>query len=157
MAGRKVSPAPWYRRRAWWTRERVMEGLRRFHRNTGEAPTCSDAYSALTGPADKGKVEAGRRYPSGYAVLSLWPTMADAWLEAGVEPRGRLSVLPAGAAARLGGRRYRDRTGERYGLSRPRRSSASAGESPATFPWRCGDAAATAGASGSPTPSTCCA
>jgi ribosomal protein S27E len=73
-------------RRTWWTRERVLAGLKRFHREQGIAPTSTEEWHALTarhGARGCGKVR-GRAYPSFYGVLRWWPTFRQAWEAAGV-------------------------------------------------------------------------
>jgi hypothetical protein len=69
----------------WWTRARVVEGLRAFYRARGVAPTSTERWHALvdlafgrrtTGPA--------RPYPSSYAVLRHFHNFRRAWAAAGV-------------------------------------------------------------------------
>jgi len=69
-------------RRSWWTRERVMAGLRRFHQATGQAPTTSVAWMRLSGP--RTPTPQARRYPSTYAVLRHFPSFRAAWTAAGI-------------------------------------------------------------------------
>jgi len=70
-----------YRRQPYWTRERVVEGLRRFWRDQGRVVTDTSEWHGLT----KGTgYQATRPYPSTYAVLKHWSTMREAWMAAGV-------------------------------------------------------------------------
>jgi len=69
-------------RRSWWTRERVMAGLGRFHQTTGQAPTTSVVWIRLSGP--RAPTPQARRYPSAYAVLRHFPSFRAAWTAAGI-------------------------------------------------------------------------
>jgi HNH endonuclease len=68
--------------RTWWTRERVLAGLRRFYEATGQAPLASPAYRRLV----RSRARSSRRlYPSAYAILRHFPTLRAAWEMAGVQ------------------------------------------------------------------------
>lgn len=102
--------------RRYWDRARVLEGLRRFYRDTGALPTGLKAYHArrmLFGAS------ARRRYPPGYAVMNYWPTFVAAWKEAGCgsEPafKPRVQPLPEEFAEAIGVHHFKDRTNERHG------------------------------------------
>lgn len=72
-------------REVWWTRERVVEGLRRFYRDFGFAPTSTEAYQQkqqFTGTSQNG---VGNPYPSFYGVLKYFRTFREAWTAAGVK------------------------------------------------------------------------
>jgi len=79
------------RTRTWWTRDRVIAGLRRFHLDHGMAPTSTEEWHRLTGRHGTRGGGAGTRrpYPSLYAVLRHFDTFRQAWAAAGVEV-GRL-------------------------------------------------------------------
>jgi hypothetical protein len=67
--------------KGWWSRERVLAGLRRFYREQGVAPTATDDYHAMVRTQAKGP---RRRYPSAQAVLSHFRTFRDAWEAVGI-------------------------------------------------------------------------
>jgi hypothetical protein len=69
-------------RRVWWTRTRVLEGLQRFHREQGCAPTATAEYHRMTKNSGLGP---RRRYPSFYAVLRHFATFREAWTASGVD------------------------------------------------------------------------
>lgn len=67
----------------YWTRERVLAGMRRFHHETGQAPTATHDWQAATrGGARSPHL---RRYPSFYGVLRYFRTFREAWAAVGVE------------------------------------------------------------------------
>ncbi len=72
-------------RTVWWTKERVLDGLRRFYRDFKVAPTGMDQYHKLqrfTGTAQNG---VGNPYPSFYGVLKYFSNFREAWRAAGVK------------------------------------------------------------------------
>ncbi len=72
-------------RKEWWTRERVLEGLRRFYRDFEFAPTSTEEYqkrAQFTGASNSG---VGNPYPSSYGVLKYFSSFREAWAEAGVK------------------------------------------------------------------------
>lgn len=73
---------------SWWTKERVLLGLQRFHQEMGDAPTGRMAYGRLVRASEGGRQGAHRRYPSEYAILRHWPSMGEAWRAAGIEVYG---------------------------------------------------------------------
>jgi len=85
MLARRTAP------RTWWTRERVIAGLRRFHQDRGLAPTSTEEWHQLTGKhGGRGGGPGTRRpYPSLYGVLRHFGTFRQAWAAAGIEV-GRL-------------------------------------------------------------------
>lgn len=106
--------APLYR--SWWTRERVLLGLRRLYADTGQAPNCAGPeYRRLMRECGQHGLKGGRRrYPADQAVLRHWPTFAHAWRELGITPDGRrlLSTPPErGGVGWVG----RHEAGERHG------------------------------------------
>ena len=71
-------------RKLWWTRERVLDGLRRFYRDFGFAPTATAEYQKrqqFTGASNTG---VGNPYPSSYGVLKYFGTFREAWTAAGI-------------------------------------------------------------------------
>ncbi|MBV9596385.1 MAG: hypothetical protein JOZ87_05945 [Chloroflexi bacterium] len=73
--------------RSWWTRERVIAGLRRFYQDHDLAPTSTEERYRITGRhGQNGGGRGGRRpYPSFYAVLRHFETFRQAWAAAGVD------------------------------------------------------------------------
>ena len=73
--------------RTWWTRERVVVGLRRFYQDHQFAPTSTEEWHQITGRhGQRGGGHGGRRsYPSLYAVLRHFETFRQAWAAAGIE------------------------------------------------------------------------
>lgn len=68
--------------RVYWTRERVLEGLREFYEATGEAPTYSVRYFYLT---RTGRCGPRRRfYPSVATVWRYFRSFREAFSAAGV-------------------------------------------------------------------------
>jgi predicted DNA-binding transcriptional regulator AlpA len=72
-----------YPRPIWWTRERMLVALRRFHGAHGMAPTASEDWQRLT-LAVGGRDPRTRPYPSFVSILRVWPTLRAAWHAAGV-------------------------------------------------------------------------
>lgn len=114
--------------RYWWTRERLLTGLRRLHQETGQAPAGLPAYGQLVRLTDCGRREAQRRYPSQHAILRQWPSLVEAWRAAGIEvSRSRMEVRPARREGERHGRLvvlefvgYRERKRDRVELWRCR-------------------------------------
>ena len=73
--------------RAWWTRERVIAGLRRFYQEHSVAPTSTEDWHQLTGRhgCRGGGPGTRRPYPSLYAVLRHFDTFRQAWAAAGID------------------------------------------------------------------------
>ena len=73
--------------RTWWTRERVIAGLRRFYGDHHRAPTSTEDWHRLTGMhGQHGGGHGGRRpYPSLYAVLRHFESFRQAWAAAGID------------------------------------------------------------------------
>ena len=73
--------------RTWWTRERVVAGLRRFYQDHHVAPTSTEQWHQITGRhGQRGGGHGGRRsYPSLYAVLRHFETFREAWAAAGID------------------------------------------------------------------------
>lgn len=73
--------------RTWWTRERVLAGLRRFHQDRGLAPVSSGEWHRLT--ARRGGHGGGpgthRPYPSLHGVLRYFASFRQAWAAAGID------------------------------------------------------------------------
>lgn len=72
-------------RKQWWTRQRVLDGLRRFYRDFGFAPISTEAYlnhTQFTGSSNSG---VGNPYPSSYGVLKYFSSFREAWAAAGIE------------------------------------------------------------------------
>ncbi len=79
------------RRSFWWTRERVIAGLQRFHADFGFCATSSEAYAKhaqYTGrdPAgNRSNLGWHQRYPSFATILNNFATFREAWRAAGFE------------------------------------------------------------------------
>lgn len=72
-------------RERWWTRARVLEGLKRFYRDFGFAPTSIAAYQErqqFTGASNTG---VGNPYPSSYGVLKYFQSFRQAWAAVGLK------------------------------------------------------------------------
>src|SRR3981081_4533096 len=73
--------------RTWWTRDRVVSGLRRFHLDHGLTPTSTEEWHQLT--ARRGYRGGGsglrRPYPSFYAILRYFETFRQAWAAVGID------------------------------------------------------------------------
>lgn len=100
-------------RRRWWTRERVIAGLRLFFEDHRFAPTSKHEYHRLASAHDLWQKGARRRYPPHYLLLFYWSSMRDAWLAAGVESREHAEATERIKAWGL--RVMRNRMGERHG------------------------------------------
>ncbi|MCI0524316.1 MAG: hypothetical protein L0Y75_03550 [Acidobacteria bacterium] len=72
-------------RKQWWTWERVLEGLRRFYRDFGFAPTATAEYQTRQQFTGKSNTGVGNPYPSSYGVLKYFSTFREAWTAAGIE------------------------------------------------------------------------
>ncbi len=83
------------RGRTWWTRQRVLAGLRRFVEDTGQTPIASPRYARLA--RSRARSPRRRRYPSAYAILRHFPTLRAAWEAVGVTiaDRRRAAWSPA--------------------------------------------------------------
>ena len=82
-AGRQRPGPP---RPVWWTRERVVEGLRAFYRAHSVAPASTEHWHALVDlAADRRARGPARPYPSAYAVLRHFGSFRRAWAAAGVD------------------------------------------------------------------------
>jgi hypothetical protein len=68
--------------RTWWTRSRVIDGMRRFHSDTGQVPLSTEVWHHMT--AGLGKDPTRRRYPSFYGVLRYFRSFREAWQACGV-------------------------------------------------------------------------
>jgi hypothetical protein len=75
--------------RTWWTRERVLHGLRRFYDQTGEAPVTSIVWDQVASNRDRRRQTWRRRFPSSYGVLRYFPSFRAAWEAAGVHLTNR--------------------------------------------------------------------
>jgi excisionase family DNA binding protein len=73
-----------YPHRTWWTRERVVAALRRWHREYGTAPTSTEEWQRLT-KGIGGRAPQDRPFPSFYGVLRYFRTFPEAWTAAGVD------------------------------------------------------------------------
>lgn len=71
-------------RKIWWTRARVLEGLRRFYRDFGCAPTATVAYRQLQQFTGKSLTGVGNPYPSSYGVLKYFRSFKEAWAAVGI-------------------------------------------------------------------------
>ena len=66
----------------FWTRERVTAALARFHRQTGQAPTSSNAWRAVSNQLAHGR---SRSFPSPTVVLRYFGSFRAAWASIGIE------------------------------------------------------------------------
>lgn len=82
-----ASPAPRTTtgRACWWTKPRVVAGLRRVWLDFGQTPTSTDAYHELVRFRGARRSGFGNRYPSSYAVLRWFPSFREAWEAAGLQ------------------------------------------------------------------------
>jgi hypothetical protein len=69
--------------RIWWTRERVLEALKRFYRDFGVAVTGKRQWQEMTRGTGK-KWGPGNRYPSYWSVLSHFSSFRAAWRAVGI-------------------------------------------------------------------------
>jgi hypothetical protein len=90
MAFRRKGRSFHQRKTVWWTRERVIEGLKRFYQDFGYASTATQDYQERA--QFSGVIRDGRssnkgweqKYPSSYAVLKHFSTLREAWAAAGI-------------------------------------------------------------------------
>ena len=123
----------------YWTRERVTAALARFHRQTGQAPTSSDPWRALSNQLAHGR---SRSFPSPPVVLRYFGSFRAAWASIGVELardgapwteredvylRAMAGVMTRNAIARVLGRSSNGVKARLRRLRRQRRSRAAAG------------------------------
>lgn len=71
-------------RPCWWTKERVNEGLARFYRDFGFAPTATEQYQQWTKGTVVNKSGVGNPYPSFASVLRYYGSFREAWTAIGV-------------------------------------------------------------------------
>jgi hypothetical protein len=72
--------------KTWWTRARVVAGLRRFYQDHGMTPLSTDEWHQLTGRhGHPGGPGMRRPYPSLYSVLRYFETFRQAWAAAGID------------------------------------------------------------------------
>lgn len=84
------------RRRRWWTKERVIEGLLRFMRDFKFAPTATEEYQRYQQYTGKRQNGVGNPYPSSATVLGYFASFRAAWNAAGIEvDRGDVPWTPA--------------------------------------------------------------
>jgi hypothetical protein len=72
-------------REGWWTKARVIEGMRRFYRDHKFAPTSTEEWHRLTKGTGKSRSGVGNPYPSFNSVLKYFSSFRQAWTAAGVE------------------------------------------------------------------------
>jgi hypothetical protein len=75
--------------RTWWTRERVLHGLRRFYDQTGNAPVTSILWDQVASNRHRRRQSWRRCFPSSYGVLRYFPSFRAAWEAAGVQLTNR--------------------------------------------------------------------
>jgi len=73
------------KRRAWWTKQRVIEGLKRFYSDRSCAPTSSEEWQELTAGSAVSLRGFDNPYPSTASILRHFPSFREAWTAAGVE------------------------------------------------------------------------
>src|ERR1051326_3674902 len=72
--------------KTWWTRTRVVAGLRRFYQDHGITPLSTDEWHQLTATrGHPGGPGMRRPYPSLYGVLRYFDTFRQAWAAAGID------------------------------------------------------------------------
>lgn len=71
-------------REIWWTKARVIEGMRRFYRDHKFAPTSTEEWHRLTKGTGGDRSGAGNPYPSFYGVLKYFRSFREAWTVAGI-------------------------------------------------------------------------
>ncbi|MBI3654112.1 MAG: hypothetical protein HY231_24030 [Acidobacteria bacterium] len=71
------------RSRVYWTRERIIEGLRLFFLHHRHAPCSTEAWRLAT-LEDEGRKMWDRVYPSWSGILNVFPSFVEAWEAAGV-------------------------------------------------------------------------
>lgn len=80
-----------FRRNAFWTRERVIQGLKNFYADFGFCPTDDGQFNdhrSFTGRAPDGRVSLAawhQRYPSTYGINKFFKSMREAWEAAGFD------------------------------------------------------------------------
>lgn len=111
---RDLRRAPLFR--SWWTRERVLAGLRRLYAETGQAPNCAGApyHRLMRECGQQGLKGARRRYPTDDAVRRYWSSLSAAWREAGIVPDGQ-RVLTSETGEERPSWARRHEAGERHG------------------------------------------
>src|SRR5581483_11234242 len=70
--------------RTYWTRRRMLDGLRRVWLDFGQTPTSSEAYNELTRFTGATTHRPGR-YPSWASVLRWYPSFREAWAAIGLQ------------------------------------------------------------------------
>lgn len=111
MAAKATQRGGW----AYWTKTRVLGGLRRYYRAAGSAPTSTEEWHAAVDLSfAAGAKRHERPYPSASAILRHFPSFRRAWAAAGVavdrawEPwsadeewyvREAIGILPRGQIA----------------------------------------------------------
>jgi hypothetical protein len=73
---------PMTRSSSYWSKERVLNGLRLFYKAYGFAPTSTEAYQAIVKNTG---FTYGRTFPSFYAVLRYFSSFREAWTAIGVD------------------------------------------------------------------------
>lgn len=76
-------------RENYWTKERVIQGMKRFYRDFGFAPTSTGAWQRHTTGTGENHSGVGNPYPSFYGVLKYWKTFRYAWKELGIPMNNR--------------------------------------------------------------------
>lgn len=69
----------------WWTRERVIEAMRRFYRDRGVAPTSAHGWEVATAGTAVSHNGYDNPYPSFATVLRHFASFRQAWTAAGVK------------------------------------------------------------------------
>lgn len=72
-------------RENWWTKARVIEGMRRFYRDHKIAPTSTRHWHELTKGTGESCTGVGNPYPSFYGVLKYFSSFRAAWTAVGVK------------------------------------------------------------------------
>jgi len=72
-------------REGWWTKARVIEGMRRFYLDHKFAPTSPQEYHLLAKGTGKSYSGVGNPYPSFNGVLKYFSSFREAWTAVGIE------------------------------------------------------------------------
>lgn len=99
MRTRPKGRRPSLRQPRWWTRERVLRGLRRaceelYGGEGARLPRDTHLYAHDTAPHCAYKFEARRRYPPAHQIARHFPSLTHAWHELGLIGAERLYLGP---------------------------------------------------------------
>ena len=84
-----IQPEKYRGRPLYWTRERVIAGLKTFASDTGLTPTSTKTYVELLPPRTAENRTMPTRYPSNTAILRQFSSMEEAWAACGMPVQNR--------------------------------------------------------------------